>query len=102
MISQELDLTSSKEAAILIMMERASQPWSPDTHRLWPEAARAHACELIRLGHLLANIYGSALVDVWRGFVMPHVLRRGDFEADSAAACVKSELACEKRVAPSY
>ena len=54
--------------------------WSPQSHELFPEAARKWAVEVMRLGYLIAwdeerfeGREGAApeLADVWRGFVLP-------------------------------
>ena len=71
---------------VLELMEDAARPWSPKTHHLWPNAARVHACELVRLGHRIGPFDAHALMDLWRDLVMPHVLVREDFELDAAAA----------------
>ena len=59
--------------------------WSPQSHELFPEAARKRAVEVMRLGYLIAwdeerfdSREGAApeLADVWRGFVLPRVAVR--------------------------
>ncbi|EOD13019.1 hypothetical protein EMIHUDRAFT_317954 [Emiliania huxleyi CCMP1516] len=59
--------------------------WSPQSHELFPEAARKRAVEVMRLGYLIAwdeerfdGGSGAApeLADVWRGFVLPKVVAR--------------------------
>ncbi|EOD08852.1 hypothetical protein EMIHUDRAFT_217148 [Emiliania huxleyi CCMP1516] len=59
--------------------------WSPQSHELFPEAARKRAVEVMRLGYLIAwdeerfeGREGAApeLADVWRGFVLPRVVAR--------------------------
>ena len=76
------------EAARLVVA--AAQPWSPQTHELWPSGGRAHAKALVRLGWRLSNTQQSpgpfgneaeAVMDTWRGIVMVHALERADFEA---------------------
>ena len=70
-------------AAHLVL--RASQPWRPQTHALFPAAARARAVELMRLGRLLSNqprfadVRSAAvgLNDVWMSIVVPHAVGRG-------------------------
>ena len=60
--------------------------WSPQSHELFPEAARKRAVEVMRLGYLIAwdeerfeGREGAApeLADVWRGFVLPRVVALG-------------------------
>ncbi|EOD28086.1 hypothetical protein EMIHUDRAFT_235153 [Emiliania huxleyi CCMP1516] len=57
--------------------------WSPQSHELFPEAARKRAVEVMRLGYLIAwdeerfdSREGAApeLADIWRGFVLPRVV----------------------------
>ena len=56
--------------------------WSPQSHELFPEAARKWAVEVMRLGYLIAwdeerfDGEGAApgLVDLWRDFVLPRVV----------------------------
>ena len=59
--------------------------WSPQSHELFPEAARKWAVEVMRLGYLIAwdeerfvGREGAApeLVDIWRSFVLPKVVVR--------------------------
>ncbi|EOD20761.1 hypothetical protein EMIHUDRAFT_255417, partial [Emiliania huxleyi CCMP1516] len=58
--------------------------WSPQSHELFPEAARKWAVEVMRLGYLIAwdeerfDGEGAApgLVDLWRSFVLPRVVVR--------------------------
>ena len=59
----------------------AAKPWSEATHALFPEAARAQAVELLRLGHLLSrqerfNRQETAFFDLWMGWVVPHAVTR--------------------------
>ena len=58
---------------------------SPQSHELFPEAARKRAVEVMRLGYLVAwdeerfdSREGAApeLADIWRGFVLPRVVVR--------------------------
>ena len=60
---------------------RAARPWSRVSHELYPDAARARAVELLRLGQQLAiqprfAFQEQAVVDVWVTHVMPHVVSR--------------------------
>ncbi|EOD17217.1 hypothetical protein EMIHUDRAFT_316373 [Emiliania huxleyi CCMP1516] len=59
--------------------------WSPQSHELFPTAARKRAVEVMRLGYLIAwdeerfdSREGAApeLADIWRGFVLPRVVVR--------------------------
>ena len=77
-------------------MLRASQPWRPQTHALFPAAARARAVELMRLGRLLSNqprfadVRSAAvgLNDVWMSIVVPHAVGRGYAPPESNEALV--------------
>ena len=69
------------EARPWALVLRAAEPWSGETHSLFPAAARSRAVELLRLGYLLASQprfagEAHALVDAWRGFVLPHAVSR--------------------------
>ena len=73
------------------LVVRAAGPWSPESHELYPAAARERAVAVLRLGYLLAwapqedqTCKGSALVDAWRGHVLPHVVERGTVGHGSA------------------
>ncbi|EOD33864.1 hypothetical protein EMIHUDRAFT_313916 [Emiliania huxleyi CCMP1516] len=59
--------------------------WSPQSHELFPTAARKRAVEVMRLGYLIAwdeerfeGREGAApeLADIWRAFVLPRVAVR--------------------------
>jgi len=56
--------------------------WSVHSHDLFPAAARARAVELLKMGYLLASSHSAtqghatALVDVWRQYVLPHAITR--------------------------
>jgi hypothetical protein len=72
-------------AADLVL--RAAEPWSPQTHQLFPSEARARAVELTLLGAQLSrearfekednSNAAVAVWDVWMGFVVPHAVTRG-------------------------
>ena len=76
-------------AADLVL--RAAEPWSPQTHHLFPSEARARAVEAMLLGEQLSREArfereddpgaGLALWDVWLPFVVPHAVERGSGEA---------------------
>ena len=58
----------------------AAGPWSPSSHDLFPDATRARAVELLRLGYLLANTAAigeeQGFTTAWTHFVMPYALDR--------------------------
>lgn len=64
------------------MVIKAAQPWSPSNHYCFPDETRAHAVELLLLGHALADrvcpdgAQYTSLVDVWQAYVMPHAVIR--------------------------
>jgi ankyrin repeat protein len=66
-------------AARLVL--RAAQPWSHETHDLFPAAARERAVTVMLLGHLLAREprfegEAGALLDVWLAHVLPRAVER--------------------------
>ena len=65
-------------AAHLVLL--AAQPWSQQTHALFPVAARARVAELLLLGHGLARAFAcekeAALLDVWMEVVVPLAVSR--------------------------
>lgn len=72
-------LAPEGSAAQLVLL--AAEPWSPESHSLFPRRARERAFELARIGWLLSRLEAFegqelAVVDAWRGFVMPHAVRR--------------------------
>ena len=82
------DAAAGREAAGLVV--DAAQPWSPQTHELWPARGRAQAEALVRLGWRLSNTdrspgpFGNeaqSIMDAWRGLVMVHALVRAEWEA---------------------
>ena len=68
--------------AVTQTLQRAAQPWSMHNHDLFPDAVRARAVELLRVGYLLAQGVTSlammrrAWTDVWVSHVMRHALCR--------------------------
>ena len=82
------DAAAGREAAGLVV--DAAQPWSPQTHELWPARGRARAEALVRLGWRLSSTdrspgpFGNeaqSIMDAWRGLVMVHALVRAEWEA---------------------
>ena len=72
---------SAVDGEVSELVLRAARPWSRVSHELYPDAARARAVELLRLGQQLSiqpRFTGEeqAVVDVWITHVMPHVVRR--------------------------
>jgi hypothetical protein len=66
-------------AAQLVL--RAARAWSPDTHDLFPAAARERAVTLMLHGHLLVREprfegEAGALLDVWMAYVLPRAVER--------------------------
>ena len=81
------DAAAGRDAARLV--ELAAQPWSPQTHELWPARGRARAEALVRLGWRLSSTdrspgpFGNeaqSIMDAWRGLVMVHALVRAEWE----------------------
>lgn len=63
------------ENALLIVQ---ASKWSPHSNRLFPEATRLRAIDLLKIGYKLNLKFGDGFMDVWRGFVMVHALSRRD------------------------
>lgn len=70
---------SDERAQVIVA---AASPWSPATHSRFPAATRAHAVELLLLGHFVARKSGlvpegaeGALLDAWQARVMPRAVR---------------------------
>ena len=78
------NLQPAAEAVEVGRLVLKAAEWSPQSHELFPEAARKRAVEVMRLGYLIAwdeerfDGEGAApgLVDLWRGFVLPRVVAR--------------------------
>lgn len=71
-------LTIGSPADLII---RAAMPWSPETHELFPDAARGWAVDVFYLGILLSHtcfFKGEeiSLFDAWVSTVMPHAVER--------------------------
>lgn len=70
--------TKEKEgelAARLIL--KAAQPWSRETHNLFPEALRVKAVKALFLGYAFQRATTFFLpIDVWRDHVLPHIVAR--------------------------
>ena len=74
-------------AADLVL--RAAEPWSPQTHQLFPSEARARAVELTLLGSQLER-----WTDVWMVFVVPYAVTP-DYQApfdQLLARCSRAQL----------
>ena len=79
------NLQPAAEAVAVGRLILKAAEWSPQSHELFPEAARKRAVEVMRLGYLIAwdeerfdSREGAApeLADIWRGFVLPRVVVR--------------------------
>ena len=73
------DATPGAAAARLVL--RATEPWSPANHDLFPAATRARAVELVRIGFKLSRdprFAGEcqAIMDTWRDYTMAHSVTR--------------------------
>ena len=56
--------------------KQAAEPWSPQTHQLFPSEARERAVELWLLGVQFSRDDRSAIGDVWMAFVVPYAVTR--------------------------
>ena len=77
-ITTDLASGEQRESAQLVL---AASVWSESSHQLFPEGARMRAAQLVRIGFLLSRQdrfanNAQAVMDTWRGFVMPHVITR--------------------------
>ncbi|EOD11342.1 heat shock protein Hsp70 [Emiliania huxleyi CCMP1516] len=79
------NLQPAAEAVAVGRLILKAAEWSPQSHKLFPTAARKRAVEVMRLGYLVAwdeerfdSREGAApeLADIWRGFVLPRVVAR--------------------------
>ena len=67
----------AQSAAWLVL--RAAEPWSSDTHHIFPTVTRQRAVALLFLGYALSHTgrfagEEQALSDIWRMIIMPYVL----------------------------
>ena len=72
---------AAAEGSTAALVLRAAQPWSPQTHALFPTASRARAVEMLLMGYRLSResrFEGEtvAMLDVWITVVMPHLVQR--------------------------
>jgi len=79
------NLQPAAEAVEVGRLVLKAAEWSPQSHELFPTAARKRAVEVMRLGYLIAwdeerfeGREGAApeLADIWRAFVLPRVAVR--------------------------
>ena len=79
------NLEPAAEAVAVGRLILKAAEWSPQSHELFPEAARKCAVAVMQLGYLIAwdeerfdSREGAApeLADIWRGFVLPRVVVR--------------------------
>ena len=79
------NLQPAAEAVEVGRLVLKAAEWSPQSHELFPEAARKWAVAVMRLGYLIAwdeerfeGREGAApeLADIWRAFVLPRVAVR--------------------------
>ena len=72
----------AKEGTAAFLVLEAAKPWSFQTHKLFPEKARARAVALMLVGELLSRkerfaAYGpQAVADAWMTFVAAHDVDR--------------------------
>jgi len=65
--------------AIEALVLKEQLPWSPETHSLFPAAARAYAVQLMLIGHSKSAWLPS---DLWMQNIMPYLVER-----DSKRGC---------------
>ena len=84
-------------AAAATLILKAAQPWSPATHDLFPERARADAVNALLLGYAFQRSERFSLpIDVWRLHVMPHLVarHRGNRLLPTTAPAASAETTC--------
>ena len=64
------EATNGTPAALVL---KAAQPWSPETHALFPAAARAYAVQMMLIGHSKS---ARLPVDLWLHIIMPYLISR--------------------------
>ena len=81
-LAQEMSAAGeAPEGSPAHLVLQAAQPWSPDTHALFPAPARQRAVLLLLLGARLSREPrfegdAGAILDVWRSYVLPCALQR--------------------------
>ena len=71
-----------------------SVPWTPAVHPLLPEASRARAAALVRLGYAFSRGFAAhpfpgaetVMLDLWRSRVLPHAVSSDRRAADLSAS----------------
>ena len=89
-----LSAKKKKGAAAAKLILKAAQPWSPATHDLFPERARADAVKALLLGYAFQRSTRFSLpIDVWCLHVMPHLVarRRGNRLLPTTAPAASTE-----------
>ncbi|EOD04869.1 hypothetical protein EMIHUDRAFT_315935 [Emiliania huxleyi CCMP1516] len=85
LLLEPANLQPAAEAVEVGRLILKAAEWSPQSHALFPTAARKWAVEVMRLGYLIAwdeerfdGREGAApeLADIWRSFVLPRVVVR--------------------------
>ena len=71
--------TNDRTAAAHLVLSAAS-PWRSSNHFLFPDAARARAKELLRVGYLVGQTFGGqeahTIVQLWLDIIMPALVTR--------------------------
>ena len=79
-LAQALDAQGkAPEGSPAWLILRASEPWSPNTHHVFPAEKRGRAVELLRIGFALSRSSRfageeQAMMDVWREVLMPQAI----------------------------
>jgi hypothetical protein len=68
---QVLDINPLHENALLII---EASSWSPRSNRLFSDATRARAKELLKIGYKLNIRFDCCFMDIWREIVMAYAL----------------------------
>ena len=92
-VARQLVEQGAGDDSAAALFVKAAQPWSPDTHELFPEPARRRAVQLLWTA---ASHKGKDIKAWWLVHVLPHAITRDtDVEAEARAARV-AELMAEK------
>ena len=65
-------ICTNAEVAYCVLLR--FQPWSIETHKLFPKNTNARAYQLVFISRLLAKTWGPIILDVWLAYVIPFVL----------------------------
>ena len=68
-------ILSTVQPTLDVLADFLRQPWTPQTHHLFPPAAREYVRLLLLVGQALWLSRGHAFRDAWLSGVIPHAVR---------------------------